>query len=93
RPAGAMSPHRARKWALLRTLRVLRESVRRGRAASLPNLLRFYRRSLAASSAEAKSGRVVAALERLYRNEQPFRATDWRRRRIEMLAEPSVRGR
>jgi hypothetical protein len=42
-PTG-LSPQRARRWCVVRTLRDLRSSVRRGKPITLPNLLRLFDR-------------------------------------------------
>jgi hypothetical protein len=80
-----MPPDRAYRWCLVRTTRDLRQSVRRGRAISLPGLRRlFTRRWLNVSlrcrpvvDREAEKAGVQRAereLLRMYRQEQPFRA-------------------
>ena len=70
--------NRAGKWAMLCTLRVLRESVRRNRPVSLPNLMRVYRRKMAVRRSATPADAGVTVLARLYRAEQPFRTTNWR---------------
>ena len=66
------TPGRRWDWAMARTLRDLDWSLRRGRAISLPNLLRLYRRrigpaiSLADPSAQARERRHLALLREHY---------------------------
>ena len=70
---------RARRWALLCTLRILRRSVLNGRPMSLPNLLRFYRRRAgdmdALRQAEPPDEQWLIYF---YMREQPFTDTHWR---------------
>ena len=71
---------RARRWALLCTLRVLRGSVLNGRPISLPNLVRFYRRRGSDVMPMLIGGPPDERwLVYLYMTEQPFHGTDWRR--------------
>ena len=71
---------RARRWALLCTLRTLRRSVLNGRTISLPNLLRFYRRRGSEVMPMLIGGPPDGVwLVEFYRAEQPFRQTNWRR--------------
>ena len=71
---------RARRWALLCTLRVLRRSVLNGRPISLPNFLRFYRRRGSEMMPMLIGGPPDERwLADFYRAEQPFRETNWRR--------------
>ena len=71
---------RARRWALLCTLRVLRRSVMNGRPISLPNLLRFCNRRGSEMMPMLIGGPPDERwLVYLYMTEQPFDGTDWRR--------------
>ena len=71
---------RARRWALLCTLRILRRSVLNGRPISLPNLLRFYRRRAGDMESLHQAGPPdMQWLVYIYMSEQPFHGTDWRR--------------
>ncbi|MGA2501685.1 MAG: hypothetical protein ABSH20_28430 [Tepidisphaeraceae bacterium] len=71
---------RARRWALLWTLRTLRRSVVNGRPISLPNLLRFYRRRGSEVMPMLIGGPPDSEwLREFYLTEQPFHDTDWRR--------------
>jgi hypothetical protein len=80
---------------MLSTLRVLRESVRRRRPVSMPNLIRLYRRHISACipPPTAKSVDTCASiLTKLYRTEQPFRGTNWAQYRRELPDHASVGG-
>jgi hypothetical protein len=66
---------RVLRSALLRAWHVLTVSVARGRPITLPNLLRFFRRSLAAMRPAPNAERSAAAAEllrRAYLSNQPF---------------------
>ncbi|MFI5381282.1 MAG: hypothetical protein ACHRHE_18445 [Tepidisphaerales bacterium] len=74
-----LSRDRARRWALLCTLRVMRRSVVNGRPISLPNLLRFYQRRGSEMMPTLIGGPPDGLwLAEFYRAEQPFHNTDWR---------------
>ena len=73
----AMPRERIRRLAFLCAIRSLRESVRRHRTISLPNLLRLFQRRCAAVGLVTDT-RGRQKLERWYRAEQPFNDTDWR---------------
>ena len=80
RKSTLLSRDRARRWALLCSIRILRQSVLNGRPISLPNLLRFYRRR----GSEMMPMLIVGPpdsewLREFYLTEQPFHDTDWRR--------------
>ena len=83
-PTG-MHPDRAYRWCVARTTRDLRQSVRRGRAISLPSLRRLFTRRLlnvmlqcdpVTNGRVEKAGvqRGERALQRMYRENQPFQA-------------------
>jgi hypothetical protein len=94
---------RARRWALLSTMRDLRHSVLRRRPITLPNLLRIYRRRCHRASGEADlsgpgddRGVLFEDGQRwlldLYQHEQPFRQTRWRSWRPIRQVLASLRG-
>src|SRR4051812_15265951 len=93
-PAAVPTANDAERLAFLRTVAVLRRSVKGRRPVSLPTLLRYYRRQLAAgmiSSASADT-RIVEWLGREYRAHQPFdpdKWMDWRRLQTEFPGAPA----
>lgn len=74
-PNPGMSAERAMRWAMLSSLRVLRQSVHHRRPMSLPNLLRLFRRRVAMAelSPTNETARVEQGLLEWYRQHQPFR--------------------
>ncbi len=76
---GQLTRARARRWALLCALRILRRSVLNRRPISLPNLLRFYRRRAGDMESLQQAGPLDTQwLVYIYMTEQPFHGTHWR---------------
>ncbi len=72
RNASAMAPERARRLAMLQTVRDLRRSVARGRPMTLPNLLRLLQRRLNQLAPGQPMDPWIEHLRQLYRTHQPF---------------------
>lgn len=79
----ALSRERAQRWAMARTLRDLRISVRRRRPISLPNVLRLLQRRLAVVGDEGDRHYAVRSLERFYREQQ----RQWMRRDVSIVTQ------
>jgi hypothetical protein len=73
RPQASSRDHRAERQAMSRALLELRHSVANRRPISLPNLLRFYRRThRRLTGVPAQGG--LETLRQLYRRQQSIRS-------------------
>lgn len=68
-----MFTDRASRCAMLRAVRILRQSVRNRRPISLPNFRRLYLRFHAKGEPGIPSALEISRLESWYRLGQPFR--------------------
>jgi hypothetical protein len=67
-----MTDDRLCRRALLSAMRTLRQSARKGRPISLPNLLRLFQRRCAECGGSIFQARAYQRLENWYRQRQPF---------------------